>query len=122
MSSTARLVERIRDEYTAMPGLKLTEDQVCRLWGVGHDTCSAALDVLLAEGFLHQTGTGKYVALSRPACTMPVAGEAVTLAPPVRCPHCGKLNLLGATSGQHLRVAVRCEACKRIISPAKRSA
>jgi hypothetical protein len=122
MFSTARLVERIRNEYTAMPGLKLTEDQVCRLWGVGHDTCSAALDALLSEGFLHQTGTGKYVALSRPACAVPLADGALALAPPVRCPHCGKLNLLGATSEQHLQVAIRCEACKRIISPAKRTA
>ena len=73
MFSTSRLVERIRNEYTAMPGLKLTEDQVCRLWGVGHDTCSAALDVLLTECFLHQTGTGKYIALPRWACAVPVA-------------------------------------------------
>jgi hypothetical protein len=123
MFSTTRLVERIRDEYTAMPGLKLTEEQVCRLWGVGHDTCSAALDLLLAEGFLHQTGTGKYVALPRPACVVPAsAGEELALAPPLRCPHCGKLNLIGATSGHHLQVAVRCEGCHRIIHPTKRTA
>jgi hypothetical protein len=123
MFPTARLVERIRSEYTAMPGLKLTKDQVCRLWGVGHDTCSAALDFLLAEGFLHQTGTGKYVALPRPACAAPaVSSGERPLALPLRCPQCGKLNLLGATSGHHLQVAVRCEGCQRLISPTKRTA
>ena len=65
-TSTARLVERIREEYAAMPGLKLTREQACRLWGAGHGTCEAALEALLAEGFLHQTGTGKYVTLPRP--------------------------------------------------------
>src|SRR6266853_6785946 len=69
MFSTTRLVERIREEYAAMPGLKLTREQACRLWGVGHETCTEALDVLLAEGFLHRTGTGKYVALPRPGRT-----------------------------------------------------
>ena len=49
MFSTTRLVERIREEYAAMPGLKLTPEQACRLWGVGHETCAAALETLLAE-------------------------------------------------------------------------
>jgi hypothetical protein len=73
-TSTTRLVERIREEYAAMPGLKLTREQACRLWAVGHE-CEAALEALLAEGFLHQTGTGKYVTLPRPGGS--AAGVAV---------------------------------------------
>ena len=38
-----------------MAGLKLTKEQVCKLWSVGHETCGTGLDVLLAERFL-QTG------------------------------------------------------------------
>jgi phage FluMu protein Com len=126
MVSTARLVERIREEYAAMPGLKLTREQACRLWGVGHETCTAALDALLAEGFLHQTGTGKFVALPRPAGF----GIAVDAARPasssaLRCPHCGKRNTveLGHTTTGHGMVqTIRCSACQRIISFGERSA
>src|SRR5688572_25912717 len=67
MFTTEVLVDRIRSEYVALPGLKLTRDQACRLWGVDDDHCAAAFEILLAEGFLHRTGTGKFVALPRPA-------------------------------------------------------
>jgi hypothetical protein len=106
-----------------MPGLKLTREQVCRLWGVGRDTCDAALTLLLTEGFLHQTGTGKYVALPRPA------GSAIGLRASdlrtIRCPHCGKRNdieLVPTLSGHGAGLTARCEGCQRIIGPATRSA
>ena len=127
MSSTARLVQRIREEYVALPGLKLTREQVCRLWGVGHETCAAALDELLAEGFLHETGTGKYVALPHPrgasvaAVTADVFGSTS-----LRCPHCGKLNVTERSSrsgtGRPSDETFRCEACHRILSSARRTA
>jgi hypothetical protein len=125
MFSTTRLVERIREEYVAMPGLKLTREQACRLWGVGHDTCAAALDVLLTEGFLHQTGTGKFVALPRPS------GASLTIDPGhgsnslLRCPHCGKRNDIepDLTMARHgIAQTVRCAACHRVISVAQRTA
>jgi hypothetical protein len=127
MSSTARLVERIRNEYAAMPGLKLTREQVCRLWGVGHDTCAAAIDALLAEGFLHQTGTGKYVALPRPAgSAASLAADAPATTPSLRCPHCGKLNIVPqpvrAAQGHLVEMTMRCEGCQRIIHSARRTA
>ena len=126
MTSTTRLVERIREEYAAMPGLKLTREQACRLWGVGHETCEAALEALLAEGFLHQTGTGKYVALPRPGGSAAGAGinqlsDSVVL----RCPHCGKRNTLELAlpvSGHALTGTVRCEGCHRILSLHQKSA
>jgi hypothetical protein len=124
MFSTARLVERIREEYVAMPGLKLTREQVCRLWGVRHDTCEAALDALLAEGFLHYTGTGKYVALPRPAgASVSMSGEAAGSA--IRCPHCGKRNTVDPVQMSHGHTGelpMRCEGCHRIFSSTKRSA
>jgi hypothetical protein len=121
MFSITRLVERIRDEYAAMPGLKLTREQACRLWGVGHETCMAALDSLLAEGFLHKTGTGKYVALPRPGGTA-VKGDQVAVSVILRCPHCGKRNVLEETQAVPLTGTVRCEGCHRILNVHQRSA
>jgi hypothetical protein len=130
MFSTTRLVERIREEYAAMPGLKLTRDQACRLWGVGHETCNAALDALLAEGFLHETGTGKYVALPRPGGTaLRIAADAAAgpalVAIVLRCPHCGKRQVIeqAHSTGTHDRGGtIRCEACHRILSVDQQSA
>jgi hypothetical protein len=125
MVSTARLVERIRQEYDAMPALKLTHEQVCRLWGVGHDACEAALQALLEEGFLHYTGTGKYVALPRSIGTSIPVAETRAASASVRCPHCGKRNTVDSsqiTVGRDLAVPIRCEGCQRIINSTKRTA
>jgi predicted Zn finger-like uncharacterized protein len=124
MFSTTRLVERIREEYTAMPGLKLTREQACRLWGVGHETCAAALESLLAEGFLHKTGTGKYVALPRPGgAALGINGEPISPELSLRCPHCGKRNVVEqAELGRALMGTVRCEGCHRILSFHQQSA
>lgn len=123
MFPTTRLVERIREEYMAMPGLKLTREQVCRLWGVGHETCAAALDALLAEGFLHQTGTGKYIALPRPGgAALDIDAEQLLA---MRCPHCGKRNMVAHAQtfvGHELSPSIRCEGCQRILSIHQRSA
>ena len=123
MVTIIRLVERIREEYVAMPGLKLTREQACRLWGVGHETCNAALDTLLAEGFLHRTGTGKYVALPRPG-GVALGMDAEHLSA-MRCPHCGKRNMVAHASmilDHELAPTMRCEGCHRIITFNKQSA
>ena len=125
MFSTTRLVERIREEYAAMPGLKLTREQACRLWGVGHETCAAALETLLREGFLHQTGTGKYVALPRPGSSASINADQLSDAVVLRCPHCGKRNVLElaqAIPGHELTGTVRCVGCYRVLSLHQRSA
>lgn len=122
MFSNSRLIERIRAEYAAMPGLKLTREQVCRLWGVDSDACAAALDALLAEGLLHRTGTGKYVALPRPAgagITVELEEGASTAV--IRCPHCAKRNIV-ELSRTLLGASIRCAGCQRIMSPTKLSA
>ena len=123
---TARLVVRMRAEYQAMPGLKLTPEQACRLWSVDIESCDAAFDILLAEGLLHKTGTGKYIALSRPASTFASAMAAPDVASAqVRCPNCFKLNTIQQQrDGQDHVVATtfRCTACQRIVSIAPISA
>jgi hypothetical protein len=125
MFSTTRLVERIREEYAAMPGLKLTREQACRLWGVGQATCTAALDALLAEGFLHQTGTGKYVALPRPGGAAFAANADQLSTVVLRCPHCGKRNVLEqmqSLRGHDVTGTIRCEGCHRILTVHQQSA
>jgi hypothetical protein len=58
---SAQLLNRIRSEYREMPGLRLTLLQARRLWGLDILTCSAALSVLEASGFLNTTRDGAFV-------------------------------------------------------------
>jgi len=54
------LAARIRAEYTDLPSLKLTLDQAERLWQQNRASIDAALDALVAEGFLQRGGAGRY--------------------------------------------------------------
>jgi len=47
-----QLIQRLRDEFTAMPGLQLTEAQVQRLCTSDAATASSALRALASAGFL----------------------------------------------------------------------
>jgi hypothetical protein len=51
-SPVAALSLRIRAEYAEMPCLRLTLPQAARFWNVDRETCFAALDQLVADGFL----------------------------------------------------------------------
>jgi hypothetical protein len=55
------LVRRIECEYHEMPGLKLTEAQAQRLWGLDPTTCRVVLVTLMQKRFLRRTATGMYV-------------------------------------------------------------
>jgi len=46
------LMWRVRGEFLEMPGLRLTESQAQRLWGLDATECRAVLAVLVTEGFL----------------------------------------------------------------------
>jgi nucleotide-binding universal stress UspA family protein len=54
------LIRRLRDEYTAMPGLCLTEAQVQRLCDVSVATSASALRALVSAGFLRPLEGGSY--------------------------------------------------------------
>jgi len=54
------LVRRLRDEFTAMPGLRLTEPQVERLCAADPSASAAALEALVTAGFLSQTSDGRF--------------------------------------------------------------
>ena len=46
-----------------MPGLRLTEAQGCRLWGIDAPLCSALLAALLEAKFLYRTSGGLFMRL-----------------------------------------------------------
>jgi len=67
MAQQLALTTRIRGEFTEMPGLKLTMAQACRLWHTDEGAVQAALDALVAEGFVTRTASGAFIALPRPS-------------------------------------------------------
>ena len=58
------LVERIRAEFIEQPGLRLTEDQGCRLWQLDRPTLQRVLTALTSASFLSRSAEGRY---SRPS-------------------------------------------------------
>jgi hypothetical protein len=57
--------DRLRWEYSALPGLRLTLAQVERLCGVNRLQCSAVVDALVKARFLTLTLDGMYAAGDR---------------------------------------------------------
>ena len=57
--------DRLRWEYAALPGMRLTRAQVERFCGVNRFHCSAVLDALLKARFLTLTIDGMYAAGDR---------------------------------------------------------
>jgi hypothetical protein len=55
------LADRVRAEYREMPGLNLTRDQACCLWGLERELCDRVLLHLVNSGFLTRTGHATYV-------------------------------------------------------------
>ena len=54
------LIRRLRDEFTAMPGLRLTTAQVERLADCDASTSASALHALVSAGFLKPLPDGSY--------------------------------------------------------------
>jgi nucleotide-binding universal stress UspA family protein len=54
------IIRRLRDEFTAMPGLRLTTAQVERLCGAGASMSASGLHALVSAGFLKQLPDGSY--------------------------------------------------------------
>jgi len=55
------IIQRVRCEFLEMPGLRLTEKQAGRLWGLEPPLCSTLLRSLVDAGFLLRTRDGSYV-------------------------------------------------------------
>jgi hypothetical protein len=57
----APLVNRVRAEYTEMPGLHLTAGQARRLWGLDEHDCETVLSTLVEARFLRRDEKGMFV-------------------------------------------------------------
>lgn len=56
-----RTIERLRAEFLEMPGLRLTEPQARRLWGLDAVSCDALLGALVEAKFLFKTRDGAFM-------------------------------------------------------------
>ena len=57
-SVTDQMLHRARGEYLEMPGLRLTQRQAQRLWGLDEETCTGLLEFLVESKFLRRSGAG----------------------------------------------------------------
>ena len=58
------VIERLRAEFTEMPGLRLTSKQVQRLCGIEPRICDVVLSALVDDNFLCIKSDGTYARLS----------------------------------------------------------
>ncbi len=61
MRSVHDAARAIRDEYLELPGLRLTNQQVQRLYALDGVTCDAVLAALVDVEFLARASDGRYV-------------------------------------------------------------
>ena len=52
---------RVQGEFLEMPGLRVTEAQARRLWGLDADCCGAVLRELVLANFLFRTHNGAFM-------------------------------------------------------------
>jgi hypothetical protein len=55
------LLRRVRSEFVEMPGLRLTEPQARRLWGLDQASCSMLIERLVEVRFLTRTRDGAFL-------------------------------------------------------------
>jgi len=67
--ATDDVLRRVQGEFLEMPGLRLTEAQARRLWGLDAASCDALLGALVDANFLFRTRDGAFMRVER---AMPV--------------------------------------------------
>ena len=55
------VLRRVQGEFLEMPGLRLTEEQARRLWGLDATACDALLNALVDANFLFRTHDGAFM-------------------------------------------------------------
>ena len=63
------VLRRVQGEFLEMPGLRLTEAQARRLWGLDEASCGALLGALVDARFLFKTRDGAFMRIE---CAPPV--------------------------------------------------
>ena len=61
------VLRRVRGEFLEMPGMRLTEAQARRLWGLDAASCHALLAALVDAKFLFRTRDGAFMCVEPPA-------------------------------------------------------
>jgi hypothetical protein len=59
--ATDEVLRRVQGEFLEMPGLRLTEAQARRLWGLDAASCGALLGALVDAKFLFRTRDGAFM-------------------------------------------------------------
>jgi hypothetical protein len=59
--ATDDVLRRVQGEFLEMPGLRLTEAQARRLWGLDAASCDALLRTLVDAKFLFRTREGAFM-------------------------------------------------------------
>jgi hypothetical protein len=60
VASRQRLRERVRSEFSEMPGMSLTVEQAGRLLSLDNNVCGRVLAELVQDGFLRIEPDGSY--------------------------------------------------------------
>ena len=85
LSKMEEILRRVQGEFLEMPGLRLTEAQARRLWGLEADTCAALLDALIASRFLFRTRDGAFMRIEH-ATPVKAGLPARRISPPRETP------------------------------------
>ena len=64
--ATEDVLRRVQGEFLEMPGMRLTEPQARRLWGLDAAACSALLGALVDAKFLFRTRDGAFMRVEHP--------------------------------------------------------
>jgi hypothetical protein len=59
--ATDEVLRRVQGEFMEMPGLRLTEAQARKLWGLDQASCDALLGALVDAKFLFRTPNGAFM-------------------------------------------------------------
>ena len=59
------ILQRVKAEFLEMPGLRLTEAQARRLWGLDSTLCATLLATLVDANFLFRTSDGSVMRVDR---------------------------------------------------------
>jgi hypothetical protein len=61
------VMRRVQAEFLEMPGLRLTDAQARKLWGLDAASCSTLLDALVKLNFLFRTRDGAFMRVEHAA-------------------------------------------------------
>jgi len=61
LHTTDEVLRRVQGEFLEMPGMRLTEAQARRLWGLEASLCATLLGTLVDNNFLFRTRDGAFM-------------------------------------------------------------